>query len=147
PTLHERKEDILLLADYFVKEECKKRGRLVKPFSEHSKEAMFQYNWPGNVRELHNQIRQLVIKSLHNDNYYTVQLPIDRYVATDKHDVIEKNEENSNKKYNDYEADLIKRTLKSTKGNISKAADMLRIDRNTVYRKMNKYRIQKSDFK
>lgn len=142
PSLRERKEDILILADYFVKEECKKRGRQVKSFSNDSKNKLFQYDWPGNVRELHNYIRQLIIKADPQEPYYSVDLN-----SNSSSDVARSQASEPFKKYDDYEENLFRSILKETNYNISKTAGILKIDRNTVYRKMNKYGIKKSDYK
>lgn len=59
PPLRERKEDIRLLTDRFLKEQCEELQRSEPRFTELAKQAMLEYPWPGNVRELHNVIEYL----------------------------------------------------------------------------------------
>src|SRR6202007_2228349 len=52
PPLRERKEDIPLLANAFLKEICERDGKAFRPLSADAMEALLRYDWPGNVREL-----------------------------------------------------------------------------------------------
>jgi len=61
PPLRKRGEDILLLADYFLREFTEKRGKLLKVLSDEAKSALLSYPWPGNVRELKNLMERLSI--------------------------------------------------------------------------------------
>lgn len=62
PPLRERREDILLLARYFLKKDCEKEGRLIHGFSEDAKRCLVSYDWPGgNVRELQNAVEHAVV--------------------------------------------------------------------------------------
>ncbi|RLA95000.1 MAG: sigma-54-dependent Fis family transcriptional regulator, partial [Deltaproteobacteria bacterium] len=63
PPLRERKDDIPLLLDYFVKKFNEKYRRKVKGFSPEAVEALKQYQWPGNVRELENLVERMVVLS------------------------------------------------------------------------------------
>ncbi len=63
PPLRERKEDILLLADFFIDVYANKMNKPVKGLSEAAKHALLQYKWPGNIRELENIIERSVILS------------------------------------------------------------------------------------
>ena len=61
PPLRERNGDILLLADYFLREFTEKRGKLLKVLNEEAKSVLMAYSWPGNVRELKNLMERLSI--------------------------------------------------------------------------------------
>ncbi len=61
PALKERKEDIPILMDHFLKKRCDEAGLAMKTFSKKCLEKMLDYHWPGNVRELENEIERLVV--------------------------------------------------------------------------------------
>lgn len=61
PSLRERKSDIALLVDHFLKQFNQATGHSVAPFSEQIMEALIAYDWPGNVRELENLMERLII--------------------------------------------------------------------------------------
>jgi len=63
PPLRDRPEDILLLADHFLRRFARKHGIKVTGFAESARQAMMQYRWPGNVRELQNVVERAVILS------------------------------------------------------------------------------------
>ena len=60
PSLKEKKDDILLLAEHFLKKYCYKLETQVKEFSEELKQVFITYSWPGNIRELENVIEYLI---------------------------------------------------------------------------------------
>src|SRR3989337_2098237 len=61
PSLRERKEDIPLLANYFLKKYSTEEGRQVPVLSTEATEMLVRYNWPGNIRELENTIQRNVV--------------------------------------------------------------------------------------
>ena len=63
PPLHERKDDILLLADHFVEKYARRMGKTARRISTTAINMMFAYHWPGNVRELENCIEHAVLLS------------------------------------------------------------------------------------
>ena len=63
PPLRERKEDILLLADHFLKIYAKEMGKALSGFTSLAKDALVRYSWPGNVRELQNLIERSVLRA------------------------------------------------------------------------------------
>lgn len=63
PSLDERKEDIPLLAEYFVEQICQEQGWAKKSFTPQAIELLQQRSWPGNIRELRNVIERLIILS------------------------------------------------------------------------------------
>ncbi len=62
PPLRERREDIPLLADYFLKRYATEYRRSIAGFSQESLDALSTYGWPGNIRELENELQRLVIQ-------------------------------------------------------------------------------------
>lgn len=61
PPMRERREDISILMDHFLKKRCDEAGLPLKTFSKKCLEKMLDYNWPGNVRELENEVERLVV--------------------------------------------------------------------------------------
>jgi DNA-binding NtrC family response regulator len=61
PPLRERHEDILILADHFLKQENREHGLAVRGFTRHAKQALRHHTWPGNVRELRNVVRATAV--------------------------------------------------------------------------------------
>ncbi len=128
PPLKDRKEDILPLAEHFLKKYAEENGKEVTKFSPGVIEFMLNYSWPGNVRELENMIEHGVILS--KDNAVTMaELPQDIIHPTIQK---EKTIEAVTKHH-------ILNVLEETKGNISKAAAILGIRRMTLYNKLKKY--------
>lgn len=131
PPLRERLDDIPLLAEHFLAEACRKYG---KPGLEISKKSMKQlqhYHWPGNVRELQNTFARGVIMSEDKQVRFD-QLGAGPGTASTQATLnIEENEKV-----------LIRKALISNKGNVTRAATDLGIDRNALYRRMKKHGIQ-----
>ena len=128
PTLKERKEDILPLAEHFLKQFAEENNKDVTKFSPGVIEFMLNYSWPGNVRELENMVEHGVILS--KENAVTMaELPQDIIHPTIQK---EKTIEAVTKHH-------ILNVLEETKGNISKAANILGIRRMTLYNKLKKY--------
>ncbi len=61
PPLRDRKEDIPLLLDYFLKKYCEENGRPLVQFSAEARKVLMDYKWPGNVRELENAVERAVV--------------------------------------------------------------------------------------
>ncbi len=67
PPLRERKEDILLLADYFLNKKTREAGGGPKKFSEETKTRLLEYDFPGNVRELENMVERAIVLCTSNE--------------------------------------------------------------------------------
>lgn len=145
PPLRQRKSDILLLAEHFLKQYSKELSKPNLKFSRKALNLLYEYPWPGNVRELENAIQRGVVM-VDNQEITERELPLSVQtfaspVVGDKavspfaleDDVIvpfEKLKENA-----------IRNALKATKGNIVEASQKLKIGRATLYRLMQKYKI------
>ena len=130
PPLKERKEDILPLAEHFLKKYVEENNKDDNIFSPEVIKFMLHYSWPGNVRELENMIEHGVILS--KNNVITMaELPQDIIHPTPAE---EKTIEAVTRNH-------ILNVLEETKGNISKAAEILGVRRMTLYNKLKKYNV------
>lgn len=136
PPLRERKEDIRLLAKYFLNRYKKKYKKHVY-FSNSILQVLENYHWPGNVRQLENLVEQLVI--LADEEIITEEsLPHD--IVKDQH--FEYNDEPLDDILSKVEKNVIKQALSKYKS-IRKAAKALGISHPTLLRKMEKYQLFK----
>ncbi len=131
PPLRERIEDIPLLAGHFLGEASRKYGRPGLEIGKKSMKQLQQYSWPGNVRELQNTIQRAVIMSEDNQVRFD-QLGAAASASTGPPSL----------NIEDNEKQLIRKALLTNRGNVTKAASDLGIDRNALYRRMKKYGIQ-----
>jgi two-component system nitrogen regulation response regulator NtrX len=137
PPLRERKEDIPLLVDHFIRVFCEENNKTSKEMTEGAIKVLMSYHWPGNVRELKNLVERLVImtdeKSI-KETHVTPLLSEAKVVSADKplSDLVES-----------FEKSLIISELKRTAWNVSQAASRLGIDRANLHRKMRRYGIQR----
>jgi two-component system, NtrC family, nitrogen regulation response regulator NtrX len=134
PPLRERAEDVPLLAEHFLKEFATAYGRRPKELSKDSVDALMTYQWPGNVRELRNLMERLVIlypqhriEARHLPLGSTKRVPSARSWDSfgSLHDVKEA-----------AEREYILRKLEETNGNVTRAAELLGLERSNLYRKM-----------
>lgn len=133
PALRERKEDIPLFAHLFLKNANQSFGKNVASFHADAMQYLMDYSWPGNLRELNNIIRRAVIMSKTNV-IDLEQLPAEIKNPETPASSLALPQERENR-----EVDLIKTALERCKYNKTKAAQMLEIDRKTLYAKMKKY--------
>ncbi len=135
PPLRERREDIPVLARYFMRVFSAEHGRPAKDFSSEALDMLVDYSWPGNVRELRNEIERLVIMapdaviqaedlSLPNGNSGSRASTLHEARAH-------------------YEREFILSKLKENNWNISQTARLLGLERSYLYRKMKAYGIEK----
>jgi DNA-binding NtrC family response regulator len=134
PPLRDRKDDIPLLASYFLQKFSRERGKDVTSFSPEVIEILLAHSWPGNVRELENVIDHATIiskqdKVLSKDlPQYLFQTPLPPpEFAT----------------LQDYEKNLILKTLQDTNWNKHKTSKKLNINRSTLYGKIKRYGLEK----
>ncbi|MGZ5434917.1 MAG: sigma-54-dependent transcriptional regulator [Pyrinomonadaceae bacterium] len=128
PPLRERREDIPLLADHFLRKFAHSMSRRLVKFSGEAREILANYDWPGNVRELQNAIERAVLVCK------TAQIePVDLPLNVNHEDVV------AGRSLAEIERQYIKRTLEETGWNIYRAARLLQIDRVTLYNRIKKY--------
>jgi DNA-binding NtrC family response regulator len=133
PPLRERKEDIPLLIQHFITKFSNEFKKNISGVSKDALKLLLNYSWPGNVRELENVIQRAITLSQH-DTILPEDLPPSMLQETDKN-VLEKAVQ---EKYtiNQLEKEYIRRILVEVGGNKSKAAEILGLDRKTLYRKL-----------
>ncbi|MGB9802753.1 MAG: sigma-54-dependent Fis family transcriptional regulator [Desulfofundulus sp.] len=129
PPLRERREDIPLLAKYFLDVVRSKSGRCYV-FEEELMQAFLTYHWPGNVRELKNTIERLA--GLADDDLLTAGL----FYQLIPKSVAAHPEQNA-------ETAILVNAIRKAGGNLSRAAEILGINRTTLYRRIRKYGLKK----
>jgi two-component system nitrogen regulation response regulator NtrX len=134
PPLRERTEDVPLLADHFLKEFTTAYGRKAKELTPEAYRVLQDYSWPGNVRELRNLMERIVIMNpqvridarhipLNPLRRAAVERPMDRFGS------LQEVREAAEREY-------ILRKLEETRGNVTRAAELLGLERSNLYRKM-----------
>jgi two-component system NtrC family response regulator len=138
PALRERKDDIVPLAQYFLKKYCRENRKPLISLSSEAEAALLLHLWPGNVRELENSINRAVVLSS-----YPVLKPFDLGLK------LEEGPSDVNLKFakTAMEIDYIKRALSRNKGVVSRAAKDLGISRVNLYELIQKYKIHIQEFK
>src|SRR5438477_2866079 len=145
PPLRDRQEDIALLADHFMADFAREYGRRPKRFESAARTVLQRYPWPGNVRELRNVIERLMIMvpgdaisasdlSFLDPGALTAPAPAE---ATGERLTLHEARDN-------FERDLILRTLAEQQGNMSRTAEVLGVERSNLYRKMKAFGIAPS---
>ncbi|MCC6637916.1 MAG: sigma-54-dependent Fis family transcriptional regulator [Ignavibacteriaceae bacterium] len=132
PPLRDRRDDIVLLAEHFLKKFSDGMNRNIKAISKDAMEFLLGYSWPGNVRELENAIERAVVMRRSGEikpddlpfNIHAQQVDEDEGLS-----MIEKKH--------------IVKMLEKYNFNISKVSKVLGIDRVTLYNKMSKYNIER----
>ena len=141
PPLRERKEDIPLLANTFLKEICERDGKAFRPLSPDAMEVLLRYDWPGNVRELKGAIDSGV--TLATGNQITVRdLPLTVQGASGGLPLREVGSQDF-VNIHDNEVRLIMRALDESGGNRTEAAKKLGISRRTLHRRLKELQLSK----
>lgn len=150
PPLRERKDDIPLLSEFFLSQYLNKKELPRKEFSKEFMEYLLNYDWPGNVRELRNVIERCAIMC-DDDIIHTDHLP--RSIggsASIKGSRVNVSSNGNGKSFDipvgttleNAEKIIINRTLSHTGNNISEAARILEVSRNTLHNKLSKFNEQ-----
>ena len=135
PPLRERKEDIPLFARYFLKELAATYGRRPREITDDAIAVLMRYSWPGNVRELRNVIERIVIMNPATIRFERKHLPPlvyrdgTRRAAGAEFSTLHQARDA-------YERDYILKKLDETHGNVTRAAEVLGLERSHLYRKM-----------
>jgi two-component system NtrC family response regulator len=136
PPLRERGDDILLLANLFLKRFSEEFNKKVRGFSPASIEALQSYDWPGNVREVENKIQRAVIMSDSallepNDLGFAGMMAVRRITGRDIETLRDARDR--------VEQETISSAIRRNKGNIAKAAEELEVSRPTLYDLLKKH--------
>ena len=135
PPLRERKEDISQLTRHFLKELAATYGRRPREISDDAISALMRYAWPGNVRELRNVIERIVIMNPTTTRFEGKHLP--PLVYRDGSRRAPRSEFSTLHQARDaYERDYILKKLDENHGNVTRAAEVLGLERSHLYRKM-----------
>tara|TARA_B100000459_G_scaffold103303_1_gene59407 strand:- start:477 stop:1715 length:1239 start_codon:yes stop_codon:yes gene_type:complete len=144
PPLRDRAEDIILLANSFLREFAKENGRSLKPLSDGALNLLRLYSWPGNVRELRTAIEHGVVMSneetieeRHLPSFLGLRAPTTTIEPGNLPSNAEKDLAPGGEfNLHDIEMATIRSALRYTDGNRTKAADLLGISRRTLQRKL-----------
>jgi len=142
PPLRERREDILLLVDAFLHKLADTAHKAVRGISESALLLLLDYAWPGNVRELENVIERAVTLA-RGEKIVPEDLPPVVQGARGERRVIDEAEERT-LPLHEMEKEYILRILEKTGGNKYQAAQVLGIDRKTLYRKLAEIQAMKT---
>ncbi len=145
PPLRERNGDIVLLAEYFLREFTERRGKPLKTLDEETKVALREYPWPGNVRELRNLMERLSIM-VPSDIITPDDLPAEMVKKIERHpfpivqDTIF-DADSIKEAVSQFERNYIIQKLKENEGNISRTAEKIGIARRNLTHKIKAYNI------
>ena len=135
PPLRDRKEDVPLLVDHFLERFNIEMGKNVEGVAESAMRMLMDYSWPGNARELRNVIeRAMVVTKGRMILEVDLSLPKTPGVSLPN---------NRGKSLSDMEKEHIRQVLLDNRWNIIRSAQVLGIDRVTLYNKIRKYELKK----
>lgn len=145
PPLRKRKGDITLLIKHFQHFYNKKLNKKVHIYKK-AMECLMKYNWPGNVRELQNTLHSLILLNETGSikpenlpaNIKRIKYFIDNVIAFKKL---------KNTVVTDFEVEYLKMVLEDAKGNVSRASEISKINRQTFIEKLRQYDIDPSSYK
>lgn len=133
PPLRERLEDVPLLVEHFNRRFATAYGRTLLRFDANAIDAMQSYSWPGNVRELRNTVERIVI--MHDNNHKVGVKDLPAFGSAEP--PASSYRFPSFKEASDaYHREFIQRKLEEAEGNVSRAAELMGIDRSHLYRRM-----------
>jgi len=133
PPLRERNGDIVILASYFLKKINLRLGKNIEGFDQPTLQALLNYPWPGNVRELENVIERMVNIT---EEKIIFRSCLNRIFPVKGEESIESNSSGEIRPLEEIEKEQILKAITSLNGNITKAAEALRISRATIYNKL-----------
>src|SRR5712671_3700390 len=130
PTLHDRREDIMLLANSFLRQHAQRYRKQISGFDEVARERLLQHRFPGNIRELDHIVERAVLMTK------------DRQIRAADLGLTTSGSESRNVEemsLEEVEAFLIKKALARNDGNARKAAEALGLSRSAFYRRLQQY--------
>lgn len=135
PPLRQRKGDIPLLIDYFMKNIAEGLGKSEVGIPEAYLRKMINYSWPGNIRELENVVELIINTESIPSGYFDQDFYEDEVLLDNDNDSTDLDLDNIEKIH-------LEKVLKKYNGNITHSAEALGIRRNTLYNKIKKYKIR-----
>ena len=134
PPLREREDDILLFARHFLAQANVSLNKEVQDFESEVEVIFKQYTWPGNLREMKNVIKRATLLAS-GEKIGLNEIPPEIYRAQQNGESFRLFNETS-------ESELIQKVLETVNYNKTKAAQLLKIDRKTLYNKLKSYQIE-----
>lgn len=137
PALRELPEDILPLAEHFLASVSLKQGKKISGFSMAAQQALLNYSWPGNIRELSNLIeRSVILCQAPTIDVSDLALPPTARSAPRVPDEI------GLTSLDEMEKEHIRKVIRASGSNLSRAAEILGITRSTLYSKIRRYKLE-----
>ncbi|HUV07173.1 MAG TPA: sigma 54-interacting transcriptional regulator [Spirochaetia bacterium] len=143
PPLRDRKSDILLLADFFVEKYGKTNHKDIRRISTSAIDMLMAYHWPGNVRELENSIERAVLLST-DEVIHGYHLPPTLQTA-EASNTVQRGKLSTT--LDNLEREMVIEAIKSSRGNMSKAASMLGLTERKIGLRVKKHGIDAAKFK
>ena len=161
PPLRERDSDVLLLADYFLKNISRSMAKNISGIDPHARKCLAEYNWPGNVRELENVIERAVNISpgptiscddlppdiVGTSSGYSINADDSRPHASTAAALAQLETNSEGIKSSKSSVQILTDALKAEHGNVSRTAERLGISKRTLYRRINKHQINLDEFR
>lgn len=148
PPIRDRKEDIILLIEYFIRRYNKILGKNQIGVDYKLKKVLDRYYWPGNIREIENLVENMLVNSSNQAKYLTIEnIPAylkDRFLSSqpimkEEREVVT---DSLNSMVEAYEKDLITKALERNNWNISKTSRELDLNRNSLLYKIKRLAIK-----
>ena len=143
PLLRNRREDIPLLANHFLKTYAEKATKSIKAISTDALRLLMQYDFPGNVRELENIIERAVL--LETTEFLQPSSLPPQILSMISSQSVSSPDPTGILPFEEVERQTLAYALKVMDNNVTKAAQALKIDRSTLYRKVKLYQLPTSD--
>jgi len=139
PPLRERREDVAPLAMHFLERHSRRMGKAVTGITPAALGALLRHDWPGNVRELENLVQRMIIMCT-SERIDIDVLPayLAQARAGDAHPI----DYLPPQSLEEMEAYVIRKTLRKTSGDRALTAEILGIDKSTLWRKVKRYNIK-----
>ncbi|MCF7853717.1 MAG: sigma-54 dependent transcriptional regulator [Candidatus Pacebacteria bacterium] len=158
PPLRERKEDIPLMLNHFLKLFCTENAKKLNGFSAEALKVLTEYEWPGNVRELRNSVERMVVMArgstltlgdvpadIRGSVAHATEEPDEQTTSSPPEPIPQRSPLDAPSRQldiNTHEKNLIVRALKECNSNRTQAAKHLGISRRTLHRKLKKYDLE-----
>ena len=149
PSLRDRQKDIMVFVNYFLKIANEELNKNITGFSDDVKNCFMQYEWPGNIRELKNVIKRGALLA-DDDIIRAKHLPLEisnpsKFISTEPSNGTQESTTSLKSAAQGAEYEAILKVLKQVNFNKTKAAQLLNVDRKTLYNKMKTYNLLQND--